>query len=610
MRRGLFGLLALTLSVAASAPAEASTLIREGGTLLTFTAAPGVANDVTITYDSKHPATLTISTANDPVQTPLPANCSDPDQDPPVTTVSCTNVSRINAYLGDLDDKSTASATGFVYMTVSGGDGNDALTAAAGYQRLHGDAGDDTISGGDGYDELYGGPGTDVMDVGPGNGYATGDQGDDTIVGRDGDDNLHGGQGADTLSAGAGPDHVSGGSGVDTVRGEDGDDQVSGGEDDNAVDTVEGGAGNDVLVGQPVSTFDGGAGTDVLRLMETYAGDDYLEQPATVDLAAGTASSSAGQGVVRLVEDVAGGETEGIGYTYPYVYAALTLLGTAEANAIFGGAGPDTINPREGADFVNGAGGDDTIDTVDGHQDRVICADGVDTATVDAYDTHQDCENVTVRDARSVYDTPEDAAPKVAITSPSSSAVLSTTAPNTITADATDDKGIKHVVFSTGERTLCTDATAPYSCAYVPTSADVGRDTLVAIAVDTADQSASAVRTVSVPRFTATALTAATTPKRDAKAPYAFTTKGRLTLPAGVAGAAGCKGRVTVSFKAGKKTISTRRVTLKSDCAYSSKVTFRLPRRLNPKTLSVVTVFSGNDVLDPKTAARHTVRPR
>jgi Ca2+-binding RTX toxin-like protein len=594
-------MLALTLSVAATAPAEGSTLTRNP--ILTFTAAPGVANVVTL---SRVGSTLTIETPDDPVEA-LPAFCSDPDGTAPATVVQCASAAQFTGNFGDLDDIVTLTSNeSNNFMDLRGEAGDDKLTGSRGFQRLQGGAGEDVLSGGADYDEVYGSDGDDTLTDGDDGGFVQGQGGDDTISGEAGADTIIGGSGTDTISGGAGNDELDGEDGVDTVRGDDGDDAVVGGHEGDEPDTIEGGAGNDYLQASVISTVDGGAGSDLLGLVAHYGPNDEV-MPMTIDLVAGTASSSVGKGAVKLVEDASVGRPVGLGFTQADGGGAHTLLGTAETNGLFGGDGPDTIDPREGTDFVNAGGGDDKIETVDGSSDRVLCADGVDTATVDAYDTHEGCENVTVRDVRSVY---EDAAPKVAITSPASSAVLSTSAPNTITADASDDKGIKHVVFSTGERVLCTDATAPYSCAYVPTSADVGRDTLVAVAVDTSDQTASAVRTVSVPRFTPTGLTAATTPKRDGKAPFEFTTRGRLELPPGVTPAAGCKGTVAVSFKAGRKTISTRRVELGSNCTYSSKVTFRLPRRLSPRTLSVVAVFAGNDVLLPKTAARHTVRPR
>ena len=80
---------------------------------------------------------------------------------------------------------------------------------------------------------------------------------------------------------------------------------------------------------------------------------------------------------------------------------------------------------------------------------------------------------------------------------------------------------------------VCTDDTAPYDCAYAPTGADVGRNTLIAIAADGAGQTAVDFRSVEVRRF-APKLTARTTPRRDRKRPYRFTTSGVVLLPSGV----------------------------------------------------------------------------
>ena len=200
-----------------------------------------------------------------------------------------------------------------------------------------------------------------------------------------------------------------------------------------------------------------------------------------------------------------------------------------------------------------------------------------------------------------------EAAPTVAWSAPASGARLSTTAPNTLSATASDDKGIARVEFLDDERTVCSDTTAPYTCDYRPQGDDVGRNTLVAIAVDSSGQTASAVRSVVVPRF-AGRLSARTTPRRDRLAPYRFTTTGRLTLPAGVTPAQGCRGTVTVQIKAGSKTVSTRRVRLRSNCTYRSRVTFRIKGRLRPRTLKRSVRFGGNAVMAAKSASRQTVR--
>lgn len=62
-------------------------------------------------------------------------------------------------------------------------------------------------------------------------------------------------------------------------------------------------------------------------------------------------------------------------------------------------------------------------------------------------------------------------------------------------------------------------------------------------------------------------------------------------------------------MKVGSRTISTRRVTLKRDCSYSSTVAFSSRSRLGRSGRLKVTVrFLGNDVLGLRTASSRTVR--
>ena len=62
--------------------------------------------------------------------------------------------------------------------------------------------------------------------------------------------------------------------------------------------------------------------------------------------------------------------------------------------------------------------------------------------------------------------------------------------------------------------------------------------------------------------------------------------------------------------RTGKKTVSTRRAKVRSNCTYRSRVTFRLKRRLNPRTLKRIARFGGNAVLSAKSARRQTLRVR
>ena len=284
-----------------------------------------------------------------------------------------------------------------------------------------------------------------------------------------------------------------------------------------------------------------------------------------------------------------------------------TVVGNAGTNVIQGSEGPDTIDGGDGNDFLHGNGGDDTINANDGFADRVDCGDGNDVANVDEFDqVAANCETVnrTTRGQLSSEDHP----PTVAWTAPASAAKLSTSAANTLAVTASDDKGISKVIFLAGERVICQVTAAPYTCAYKPTDADVGRTTLTAIAYDTTQQTASAIRVVSVPRFKPSKVSISTTPKKDSKKPFTFTTNGTISLPSGVSKAAGCSGTVAVTFKAGSKTISTRKAKVSKSCTYRSKVTFSLPSRLHPKSLRAQATFRGNAVLVSRVSARKTVK--
>ena len=204
----------------------------------------------------------------------------------------------------------------------------------------------------------------------------------------------------------------------------------------------------------------------------------------------------------------------------------------------------------------------------------------------------------------------EDTPPSVYFTRPAAGAVLSGSP--TLSAAAADDRGVASVRFMAGERVLCTDTTAPFDCAYRLTADDVGKTTLVAIATDTAGQTGAALRGVRVSRFTSPGVSARTTPRRDARRPFRFTTSGRVRMPAGVTRAQGCAtGDVAVVVKAGNKTISTRRSALTRTCSYRSSVSFRSRKRFTKRgRLTVRVRFLGNAVLGPRRAKSVAVRTR
>ena len=65
-------------------------------------------------------------------------------------------------------------------------------------------------------------------------------------------------------------------------------------------------------------------------------------------------------------------------------------------------------------------------------------------------------------------------------------------------------------------------------------------------------QTATAIRVVSVPRFKPSKVSIKTTPRKSTRAPHRFTTTGRVTLPSSVTKALGCTGTVAVTLHKGR----------------------------------------------------------
>jgi hypothetical protein len=126
--------------------------------------------------------------------------------------------------------------------------------------------------------------------------------------------------------------------------------------------------------------------------------------------------------------------------------------------------------------------------------------------------------------------------------------------------------------------------TAPYTCDVEAGVDDVGRQTLTAIVTDSAGQTASSLRTVTVAKFRANALSQRTSSSRGR-----LTTTGRLTLPAAAANA--CGGEVTVTYRRGSRTVASKRVKVSSKCSYTARV------RLAKGTYRVSVKYHGSDAL-------------
>ena len=119
------------------------------------------------------------------------------------------------------------------------------------------------LTGDDGADKMYGDAGNDSMDGGAGN---------DVMNGGDGDDTMNGGADDDQLFCQNGNDSLHGRDGNDVIYGNAGDDVIKGGEDG---DVEYGGRGDDTMwVGRGRDAEFGGPGTDVLHAL---ADDDQLD---------------------------------------------------------------------------------------------------------------------------------------------------------------------------------------------------------------------------------------------------------------------------------------------------------------------------------------------
>jgi Ca2+-binding RTX toxin-like protein len=250
--------------------------------------------------------------------------------------------------LGGRGNDSLGGAEG--HDTLSGNQGNDSLDGGNGNDTLLGGGDADLLSGNQGDDQLHGGSGNDSLDGGPGNDalYAassqdfvydpisdavgsanqlTGGDGNDYLVGDQGNDTLYGGGDNDTLYGANGNDQLFGEGNNDLLDGGEGNDTLDGG---SGIDTVSGGWGDDRIVYDSADTsIDGGAGNDVL----------VLTSLVTIDLANASDQVSGGGNAIGF---------EGVDFSA--LLQAITYSGDDKDNVIIGGGFADTLSGLAGND--------------------------------------------------------------------------------------------------------------------------------------------------------------------------------------------------------------------------------------------------------------------
>ncbi|MCP5097457.1 MAG: calcium-binding protein [Chloroflexi bacterium] len=250
-----------------------------------------------------------------------------------------------------------------------------ALQAPAGMNLIVGSGANDLLTGTEGPDVLLGLGGNDEI-------HGLG--GNDLICGGSGEDDIHGGEGHDALYNGRsryGPENMNGGPGNDTMVGI------------GSVD-MEGGPGNDRLtlisdgLCSSCTIATGGPDNDILNardasmvIMNGDSGDDVLLGSPEFDVLEG------GSGNDRLDDN--GGNDWLIGGLGDDVLNG----GPDDNDFVIGGYGNDIINGGGGNDILDGDEGNDVIDggpgidIIDGGDDDDLCHD-------DGNDELVNCETI------------------------------------------------------------------------------------------------------------------------------------------------------------------------------------------------------------------------
>jgi Ca2+-binding RTX toxin-like protein len=353
-RRGLIPVLATVLlwaPAARAATVSVSEATEEEGTAVSFalSAAPGEANRVTVT--TRPPIGKQRTVVFRDAGAPLTAG--DGCQAGAAGEVVCRNAlgdfaNSVDVYAkggDDTVDASTVNLRGFTVF-VDGGAGSDGITGSRRrVNALFGDfvnseVGDDLVTGGSADDFLQGGPGDDILEGGGGS---------DEVTYRDERRRVRA-----NLAAGVA---VSAAGDRDTLR---------------SVERLEGGDGDDVLLGNAAR-----------NVIQGLGGDDLLDGRGGNDLLQGAEGSRFHGPPDKDLLHGGGGRD--------------TLLGDGGADGIFGGPGPDRLVGGRGVDLFDGGPGADRTRSADGRAETVRCGSGLDRLLADGADRPAGCEAIRLR---------------------------------------------------------------------------------------------------------------------------------------------------------------------------------------------------------------------
>ena len=329
--------------------ADGTIVVNPDGTV-TFTPNPGFTGDATISYEvddgNGGSATGTATVAVTP-------------RDGIVTGTGGNDVID-DTYTGDPDGD---VVDGLDAIIPGDGPNDDRIEAGGGDDTVLAGDGDDTVNGDDGSDYVDGGLGDDVIDTSGGGAAPLPDQGYPGLYLSDPDplNDL------DTVFGGAGNDVISTGDDADVVDGGEGNDLIDGGFDD---DSLSGGSGNDTIIGaEGADNIDAGAGDDLVHGGYGPGVPDSVNIPDATDLLPLNANDNifggAGDDTIYGQDD---DDTIDGGADWDLIYGGI------DEDLITGGAGNDTITGGEGADSLSGGDdrdlflGGDGGDAVDGDE--------------------------------------------------------------------------------------------------------------------------------------------------------------------------------------------------------------------------------------------------